>query len=110
MLPENILGVGIIVEEFIQQGVLFRCVPGHRSLLWLVSELTSYTVICTSPVHLTINVLMAHRAVFLACQILGDAYVQLGFLPTHYVLTDCPYAEQQQLAYRTNSLRTVWRL
>jgi hypothetical protein len=29
MLSQDILGVDIIFQEFISQGVMFRCVPGH---------------------------------------------------------------------------------
>src|SRR5262249_16961707 len=49
-------------------------------------------------VHLAINVFMAHLAVFLACQILGDTCVKLRFLPTHCALPDCTHVEQQQFA------------
>jgi hypothetical protein len=44
MLAQDSFGVGLIFEEFIQQGIVFRCVPGHRFLLWLISQETSYTV------------------------------------------------------------------
>jgi len=37
MLPQDILRVGTIFQEFIQQSIVFRCVPGHRSLLRLVA-------------------------------------------------------------------------
>jgi hypothetical protein len=37
MLPQDLLGVRLIFEEFISQGIVCRCVPGHRFLLRLIA-------------------------------------------------------------------------
>ncbi len=37
-LAQALLGGGIILEACLEQGVVFRCVSGHRCLLRLVSE------------------------------------------------------------------------